>query len=179
VVKAFWQDRWARRKAAPDPEAAFSLGTRLAEEGNIDGAREAYRQAANSGHPEYAPVAARNLGHLNEQLGRLRQAQEAYQVAIDSGHPDVAPRAMVDLGNLIRDSLYPENAQPLYQAAVDSGHPEAAREAARHLADRKRSLIPNGPKFSRPPRLIEPVQPCRPLPAPPARAAPRSRSPTM
>jgi tetratricopeptide (TPR) repeat protein len=137
VAKAFWRDRWARRNVAPDPEAAFSLATRLAADGDIEGAREAYRQVVNSGHREYAPVAARNLGRLNEQQGRLRQAYEAYQIAIDSGHPDVAPRAMVDLGNLIGDSLYPENARPLYQAALDSGHAEAAREAARHLADRK------------------------------------------
>jgi tetratricopeptide (TPR) repeat protein len=147
VAKAFWRDRRARRNVAPDPEAAFSLGARLAADGDIEGAREAYRRVVNSGHPEYAPVAARNLGHLNQQVGRLRQAHEAFQIAIESGHPDVAPRAMVDLGNLIGDSLYPENARPHYQAAVDSGHPEAAREAARHLADRKKSLVPNGPRF--------------------------------
>jgi len=143
-VKAFWRPR---ADAAADPEAAFSLATRLADEGDIDGAREAYRQVANSGHPEYAAAAAWKFGQLNQRQGRLRQAHEAYQVAIESGHPDVAPLAMVDLGHLIRDSLYPENAQPLYQAAVDSGHPEAAREAARYLADRKKSLVPNGPRF--------------------------------
>jgi tetratricopeptide (TPR) repeat protein len=139
-VKAFWR-AWS--KDAPgerDPVAALSLGKRLTEEGDIEGAREAYRQAANSGHPEYAPVAARNLGQLNQQVGRYRQAYEAYQVAIESGHHDVAPWAMVDLGNLISDSLYPENARQYYQMAVDSGHPEAARQAARHLAGRKGPL---------------------------------------
>jgi tetratricopeptide (TPR) repeat protein len=153
-LKAFWR----ARKADPgerDPEAAFNLGTRLEEQGDIDGAREAYRQVANSGHPEYGPVAARSLGHLNERLHRQRQAHAAYQVAIDSGHPDVAPRAMVDLGNLISTSLYPETARPFYQMAIDSGHPEAAPEAARRLARLpgppggtvrpSRSLIPNGP----------------------------------
>jgi tetratricopeptide (TPR) repeat protein len=152
-VKAFWR----ARKVDPgehDPETALGLAAKLEEQGDIDGAREAYRQAANSGHPEHGPVAARNFGRLNERLHRQRQAYEAYQIAIDSGHPDVAPRAMVDLGNLISTTLYPENARPFYQMAVDSGHPEAAPEAARRLARLpgppggtvrpSRSLIPNG-----------------------------------
>jgi len=69
-VKAFRRTRDAPPEAAPfayDPAGAFGLGTRLAEQGDVEGARSAFQQAIDSADPEYAPAAAFRLGLL---LGR-------------------------------------------------------------------------------------------------------------
>ena len=104
-----------------------------ARHGDWTGAQAAYWYAANSGHPEYAPLAARNIGHLFKRQGRFRQAREAYQLAIDSGHADVAPWAMVYLGNLLIHYRNPAGAEACYQSAAESGHSEAAQQAAKRL----------------------------------------------
>ena len=89
-MKAFWR---SRRDAAPDPEAAFGLATRLAEEGDIDGAREAYQVAIDSGHPDVAPRAMVDLGNLIGDSLYPENARPLYQAAVDSGHPEAAREA--------------------------------------------------------------------------------------
>jgi Flp pilus assembly protein TadD len=69
------------------------LGYLLKEEGDVAGARAAYRKAIDSGHPDHGPVAARNLGNLLWEQGDVAGARAAYQKAIDSGHPDHGPAA--------------------------------------------------------------------------------------
>ena len=64
---------------APDPAAAFSLGTRLAEQGDVEGARSAFQQAMDGADPEYAPAAAFRLGLLLGQNGDIEGAKEAYR----------------------------------------------------------------------------------------------------
>jgi hypothetical protein len=46
------------------PWAAFSLGVLLQEQGDFEGAKAAYQQAIDSGHIEWAPIAADNLERL-------------------------------------------------------------------------------------------------------------------
>jgi hypothetical protein len=46
-------------------EAAFNLGTLLHEQGDTEGARSAFQQAIDSGHPDVAPVAANLLRRIS------------------------------------------------------------------------------------------------------------------
>ena len=64
------------------------------------GARAAYQQAIDSGHPDQAPAAAFNLGNMLEQREDFAGARAAYQQAIDSGHTDGAARARAALDQL-------------------------------------------------------------------------------
>jgi predicted negative regulator of RcsB-dependent stress response len=59
----------------------------------VAGAKNAYQQAINSGHHDYAPAAALNLGMLLDAQGDALGAQNAYQQAINSAHHDYAPTA--------------------------------------------------------------------------------------
>ena len=59
------------------------------------------QQAIDSGHPDYAPMAANNLGVLLADQGDIEGAKAAYQQAIDSGHPDAALRATSNLTALL------------------------------------------------------------------------------
>jgi predicted negative regulator of RcsB-dependent stress response len=72
----------------------------LANEGDVEGARAAYQQAIDSGHPDEAPRAAVGLGNLLGDQGDVAGARAAYQRAIDSGHPESSDMAMSLLDNL-------------------------------------------------------------------------------
>ena len=62
-------------------------------QGDVAGARAAYRKAIDSGHPDWSPAASRNLGYLLKEEGDVAGARAAYRKAIDSGHPDHGPAA--------------------------------------------------------------------------------------
>ena len=68
------------------------------------GARSAFQQAMDSGHPDVAPMAAVNLGLLLAGQGDVAGARSAYQRAIDSGHPDAGPVAVRNLRLLLDDN---------------------------------------------------------------------------
>ncbi len=72
----------------------------LGEQGDTEGAREAYQRVIDSGHPGKAPGAAFNLGALLKEQGDTEGTREAYQRVIDSGHPEAAPRAAECLRHL-------------------------------------------------------------------------------
>jgi hypothetical protein len=55
--------------------------------------RNAYQIAIDSGHPDYAAMAAINFGVLLSDQGDVHGARDAYQIAINSGHPDHALKA--------------------------------------------------------------------------------------
>ena len=100
------------------------------------GAKEAYRQAANSGHPEHSPVAARNLGHLFKRQGRFRQAVARLPDRPSSPVTRTWPLGRWSIsGTCSAATVNPKDARAAYQMAVESGHPEAARQAAKRLAD--------------------------------------------
>jgi Tfp pilus assembly protein PilF len=112
---------------------AHHLGLRLAEQGDVAGARAAYQRAIDSGHPDAAPMAARYLGFLLAEQGDVAGARAAYQRAIDSGHPDAAPIATNNLGRFLAEQRDVAGARAAYQRAIDSGHPDAAPWAANNL----------------------------------------------
>src|SRR5579864_2011461 len=105
-MKAPWRSRGASPAAGlyllSDPAGAFSLGTRLAEQGDVEGARSAFQQAIDSADPEYAPAAGYRLGLLLGQHGDIEGAKEAYRLAANSGHPQHSPVAARNLGHLYK-----------------------------------------------------------------------------
>jgi len=113
--------------------AALRLGDRLAEHGDVEGARAAYQQAIDSGHPDAGPVAAANLGVLLAEHGDVESARAAYQQAIDSGHLDAGSGAAYNLGILLEAHGDPDGARGAYQHAIDSGHADHAPAAAFNL----------------------------------------------
>src|ERR1019366_8989887 len=66
-------------------------------------AEQAWRKAADSGHPDSAAEAAVGLGNLLREQGDTEGARAAYQQAIDSGQEVYASVAAVNLGNLLRE----------------------------------------------------------------------------
>jgi virulence factor Mce-like protein len=64
-----------------DAEAAFEAGERLAEQGDLEGAEEAYRQGDKGGHP----TAAAYAGVFDEARGDTRAAEQAYRRADERG----------------------------------------------------------------------------------------------
>ncbi len=107
------------------PVAAFNRGLLLWQQGDAEGAREAYQRAIDSGHPDAAPKAEVGLGLLLEEQGDLAGAQAAFQRAIDSGHADAAQWAAFQFGVLLKEQGDAEGAREAYQRAIDSGHPDA------------------------------------------------------
>jgi tetratricopeptide (TPR) repeat protein len=91
------QDAHQRRATEPEPWATFHRGSIFDRQGEYDLAVEAYQQAIDSEHAEWAPKAAFDLGMLFEEREEYDRAEEAYQQAIDSGHPEVAPEGMRNL----------------------------------------------------------------------------------
>ena len=139
---------WARRsQAGPrrvppagpgrtiDPAAAVSLGNRLSEQGDVEGARSAYQQAIDSRHPEHAPAAAFSLGILLGQHGDWAGAQAAYWYAANSGHPEHAPAAARNIGHLFKRQGRFRQASEAYQLAIDSGHADVAPWAMVYLGN--------------------------------------------
>ncbi len=59
------------------PRGEVGLGLLLEEQGDAEGAREAYQRAIDSGHPDAAAVAAFNLGNLLREQGDLAGARNA------------------------------------------------------------------------------------------------------
>lgn len=118
----------------PDDAAeANNLGLQLAEQGNLAGARAAYQLAIDSGHAEWAPMAALNLGLLLDAQGDVPGARGAYERVIDSGHGKWAPIAAVNLGTLLAEQGDLAGAQDAYQRAIDSDDADQRPTAAVNL----------------------------------------------
>ncbi|MGH3549705.1 MAG: TIR domain-containing protein [Pseudonocardiaceae bacterium] len=119
------------------PKVAYRQGLLLKEK-DVAGARTALRQAIDSRHPEWAPLAAVGLGFLlDEQLDEQRDvagARAAFQRAIDSAHPECAPEAAVNLGFLLKEKDV-AGARAAFQQAIDSGHAKWAPKAAADLSE--------------------------------------------
>ena len=112
---------------------AFNRGVVLHQQGDAEGARAAYQQAVESGHPRLAGKAARNLGLMLIDLGDTSGAQAAFEKAVEFGHPDTAPKAARSLGLLLAESGDVQGARAAFQTAVDSGYAETAPKAALDL----------------------------------------------
>ena len=96
-------------------------------------AEEAYQQAIDSQHAEWAPRAAFNLGMLFENREEYARAEEAYQQAIDSEDLDAASKARLNVGVLFENRGEYARAEEAYQQAINSRHPEVAPKGTRNL----------------------------------------------
>ncbi len=145
----------------------------LAENGDLDGAREAYRRAVSFGtveitngaaHRTEAPhpgaslksperdkaitTAALQLGILLAQEGDLNGARAAYQHAVDFGHTDMAPWPMVKLAIALIEHADMETAQAALQRALDTPS--------------RRRRLPRPREPARPPRRCRNCSHCLP-----------------
>jgi hypothetical protein len=130
--------------SSDEPARTFcTRGAQLDEEENYVGAAAAYQQAIDTGHPEYAPLAAACLGVVRQ----MRQddsagAEAAFQIAINSGHAEWAPRALNSLGVLREHRLNDfSGAERAYEQATYFGNPEVAPMAATNLGELRRNQL--------------------------------------
>ena len=93
-------------------------------------AAQAWRQAANSGDADVAPMAELGLGMLMRIHGDAQGAEDAFQKVIDSGDAEAAPLAAGQLGALLYEQGDEQGAAAAFQKAVDSGHADQAPKAA-------------------------------------------------
>jgi peptidoglycan hydrolase-like protein with peptidoglycan-binding domain/TPR repeat protein len=108
--------------------AAFSRGLKLARDGDLFGAEDAFRRAAERGHAG----AACNLGVLLEQRGHRAGAKQAYQRADERGDASGA----YNLGALLDEQGDVVRAARAYQRADERGDPAAAVDLGRLLAEK-------------------------------------------
>ena len=117
---------------AEAPTPSFDRGNRLAQEGDLAGAKVAYQAAIDDGSPREAAWAAFALGTLLDGEGDRLAALEAYTRAIDSGDPVVAPMATSAVARLI-EGEDADRAKALYRQAIAARHREASPNAALDL----------------------------------------------
>jgi TolA-binding protein len=127
VARAGWQRLFAAGNA--NPQDSTLLGLVLQFQGDLAGARAAYRAAIDSGDPEQAPQASVNLGLLLQDEGDVAMAQAAFQAAIDSRHPHWGPEAEYRLGCLLEEKGDVAGACAAYRATIDSNLADRAPAA--------------------------------------------------
>lgn len=134
----------ARRAEAPHPgtslksperhkaitTAALELGILLAQEGDLDGAREAYHHAVEFGHAGTAPWPMVKLALALIEHQDMETAQAVLHSAVDTGHPPIVAVASLGLGNLLAHQGDTEAARAAFQRAIDYGDPQLAAAAS-------------------------------------------------
>jgi peptidoglycan hydrolase-like protein with peptidoglycan-binding domain/TPR repeat protein len=105
------------RAAAVTDLAAFRLGLLLAKKGDRVAAEDAFRRAAEHGHPG----AAYELGVLRFLAGDHDGAKDALRRADERGHPAAA----FDLGRLLAEEGDRPAAMRAFRRAVERDHPDA------------------------------------------------------
>ncbi len=106
------------------------VGALLQEQGDLRGAKAAYRRAIDSRHAKVGSTTKFNIGYILEGLGDMRGAKTAYQQAVRSGHAQASPKAALALGRLLAEEGNSEAAKRAFQQAIISGHDDAAPGAA-------------------------------------------------
>jgi tetratricopeptide (TPR) repeat protein len=112
---------------------AFQRGVRRTEEGRIEEACEAFRQALDPSDPKTAQLAAYNLGILYVDQGKVSEAREFLARAARAADTGVAAQAAFNLGVVLADAGDADGATDAYQDAVRSGDEENAPRAADNL----------------------------------------------
>ncbi|HEY5149401.1 MAG TPA: tetratricopeptide repeat protein [Mycobacterium sp.] len=102
--------------------AMLNLGSMMTARGDLKGAQEIYRGAAESGNEDAAAMASFHLAKLAERRGALAEAKRAYRRAAISHSTDAAPLAAYDLGTLLLNSGDVAGAESAYRQVMSSGH---------------------------------------------------------
>jgi virulence factor Mce-like protein len=108
-----------------DGQSAYERGDGYAEQGDLEQAEEAYREADEAGHP----TAATNLGVLAERRGDLSGAEEAYRRADERGDGPGAFR----LGMLLSSRGDWKQANEAWSRAEERDFEPAGLDLAAHL----------------------------------------------
>ncbi len=112
------------------PQAAINLGCLLRDDlGDLGGAREAFEQAARSGHRDITPAAINNLAAVARLQGNANETELQYRQVVASEHPDYAPVAMLNLAGVLEHDGDIEGAREWYKAALATGHQFVASDA--------------------------------------------------
>jgi cellulose synthase operon protein C len=101
---------------------------------DADGARAAYQQAIDSGHPDWSVVARLDLAQLLEAEGDLPGAQAQLRLVAEGSNQVYAARAWDLLGDLLVRSDDSAGARAAYRRAVDSRVPRWSAIAQVDLA---------------------------------------------
>ncbi|HEV8376058.1 MAG TPA: tetratricopeptide repeat protein [Candidatus Polarisedimenticolia bacterium] len=132
-VIASGHDKWG-------PMASVNLGVLLEEEGDLQGAKDAYRRGSQFTDPESGGRAARYLGDLQAQEGDVAGAVESYRRAMESeGEDGVA--AAFSLASLLATSGDRNGAAEIYERLAQMPWPEVRSEAQRELRELKGSAL--------------------------------------
>jgi predicted negative regulator of RcsB-dependent stress response len=106
------------------PMAQDALGDLLRfSVGDPDGARAAYQQAIDSGHPDWSVTARFDLAQLLEAEGDLPGARAQLELITEGPNQVYAARAFDLLGDLSARSGDSAGARAAYQQAIDRGVP--------------------------------------------------------
>lgn len=108
------------------------LGWALEEQGDLDGAAGAYRDAAAAPDPDLATAALIDLGLLHEAQGGYDEAAAAYERAAD-GAPRLRPLVFVNLGRVRWRQGDLAAARRCYGRTAAAADPEQAARATRFL----------------------------------------------
>jgi hypothetical protein len=101
------------------PILALTVGA-LLKNRDMDYARIALRQAADSSDADAASIARISLGDIFKQTGDIDGARAEYQRAIDSGKPAVVALANICLGDLLAELGDIDGARAAYQQTIDN-----------------------------------------------------------
>jgi tetratricopeptide (TPR) repeat protein len=101
------------------PRKAIELGNSLRRAGDVEGARQAYQRAIDSGHDQAAPAGEWSTGALLLDAGDVAGACAAFRRAIDSGHPAWSVRASLNLADVLEDSGDAAGAIEQYRSVTD------------------------------------------------------------
>lgn len=112
-----WPLRWRTARAA------ITLGNRLDQRGDVDGARRAFQRAIDSGSHHGAPAGAWSIANLLRKRQDWDAARSFYQRAVDSRHEAWAPRAATDLADMLAERGYFEVPCTYYRQAIAYGDP--------------------------------------------------------
>ena len=101
------------------PRKAIELGNSLRRAGDVEGARQAYLRAIDSGDLHGAPAGEWSIGVLLLDIGDLVGACAAFRRAISSGHPAWSMRAALNLAEALEDSGDQGGAIEQYRSVAD------------------------------------------------------------
>jgi tetratricopeptide (TPR) repeat protein len=101
------------------PRKAIELGNSLRAEGDLEGARQAYQRAIDSGDLHAVPAGEWSTGVLLLDVGDVAGACAAFRRAISSGHPAWSVRAALNLAEALADSGDAAGAIEQYHSVAD------------------------------------------------------------
>jgi tetratricopeptide (TPR) repeat protein len=101
------------------PRKAIELGNSLRTAGDIEGARQAYQRAIDSGDLHAVPAGEWSTGALLLDAGDVAGACAAFRRAISSGHPAWSVRAALNLAEVLADSGDATGAIEQYSSVAD------------------------------------------------------------